>query len=169
RNGGDSEDSINYEANAGTYFTRVEFYNGGDDGRINYDLDLSATNNIVYDNEENGGSGNDTLIGSQSRNDVNIDRLTGGAGDDVFILGDYHGNLYKNAGNEDYAHITDFEDGDIIRLDSGTYSLEASPIVGISGTGVYEDGDLLAVIEDVDSSNLSFNPQTFITNIEYSY
>ncbi|MGK7950252.1 MAG: PPC domain-containing protein, partial [Xenococcaceae cyanobacterium] len=42
RNGGDSEDSINYEANAGTYFTRVEFYNGGDDGRINYDLDLSA-------------------------------------------------------------------------------------------------------------------------------
>lgn len=57
-NFGDSNDLINYEAVAGTYFTRIEFYNGGNDATIDYDLDLSAvtsttsvdlTNNVYID------------------------------------------------------------------------------------------------------------------------
>lgn len=36
------EDSIGYNATAGTYFARVELYDGGNDSRIDYNLDLSA-------------------------------------------------------------------------------------------------------------------------------
>ncbi len=39
---GGEDDAINYRAEAGTYFARVHYYSGGDDGRIDYDLDLSA-------------------------------------------------------------------------------------------------------------------------------
>jgi serralysin len=53
-----SEDLINYQASDGTYFARVNYYNGGSDSSINYDLDLSAvaattsvglTNNVYLD------------------------------------------------------------------------------------------------------------------------
>ncbi len=41
--GGNSDDSINYRAEAGTYFARVDYYDYGSNGGLNYDLDLSAT------------------------------------------------------------------------------------------------------------------------------
>ena len=39
----DADDSINYQASGGTYFARVNYYSGGSDNHINYELDLSAT------------------------------------------------------------------------------------------------------------------------------
>jgi hypothetical protein len=40
---GNSDDSINYLASAGTYFARVERYAPGSSGQLDYRLDLSAT------------------------------------------------------------------------------------------------------------------------------
>lgn len=42
-NSGDSDDSINYLASAGTYFAQVVNFALGDDGRLDYTLDASAT------------------------------------------------------------------------------------------------------------------------------
>ena len=41
--GGNADEAINVRAGTGTYFARVNFYSGGSDGRLDYDLDLSAT------------------------------------------------------------------------------------------------------------------------------
>ncbi len=72
-----------------------------------------------------GGAGDDTLIGIDP-NDANlglleIDTLTGGTGNDLFVLGDASGVFY-NGGDRtiqntgDYAFITDFGTGDKIQL-----------------------------------------------------
>ncbi len=69
-----------------------------------------------------GGSGNDTLFGEVGDDTLNgtdadaagaleIDTLTGGAGADVFILGDTQTAYYSTGGNLDYAVITDFTNG----------------------------------------------------------
>ncbi|NEP89092.1 MAG: peptidase [Okeania sp. SIO2C2] len=42
-NGGNSDDSINYQVTAGNYLAQVYHYDLGSDGWLNYDLDLSAT------------------------------------------------------------------------------------------------------------------------------
>ncbi len=114
----------------------------------------------------NGGAGSDTLIGAASRFDVEIDVLTGGTGADLFVVGNYHGNAYKNSGNDDYAHITDLQAGDKIQVDSGNYVFHNSPIAGISGTGIYQDSDLIAIVEGIDADDLTFDYQGSITHIE---
>ena len=43
-----SDDSINYLAESGTYFARVERYAPGSQGRLDYELDLSATPDTPY-------------------------------------------------------------------------------------------------------------------------
>ena len=81
-----------------------------------------------------GGDGNDTLTGVAKEGSAavnlgkgQIDTLTGGAGKDVFVLGDsrgvfYNDNLNANSGNSDYALITDFSlIDDKLQLLSGRY------------------------------------------------
>lgn len=49
-NAGDADDSIRYEdAPAGDYFTRVYYYDGGDDQTIHYDLDMVSEEPTVED------------------------------------------------------------------------------------------------------------------------
>lgn len=48
RFGGNADDSINYLAEAGDYFARVERYASGSIGRLDYELDLSATPTSPY-------------------------------------------------------------------------------------------------------------------------
>ncbi len=45
---GNSDDSINYLASAGTYFAQVVTYSLGNDGRLDYELDISATPESPY-------------------------------------------------------------------------------------------------------------------------
>jgi hypothetical protein len=45
---GNSDDSINYLASAGTYFAQVVTYSLGNDGRLDYELDISATSDYPY-------------------------------------------------------------------------------------------------------------------------
>jgi len=97
-----------------------------------------------------GTSGNDIISGvPQSGTHLGrgtIDVLTGGAGDDIFVLGDARGIFYndgnaRKAGTGDYARIMDFQAGDKIQLsdDVGTYFLRSVKIGGFNGTGIYAD------------------------------
>ena len=99
-----------------------------------------------------GTSGNDTISGvPQSGTHLGrgtIDALTGGAGNDIFVLGDARGAFYndgnaRNAGTGDYARIMDFQIGDKIQLsdDFGSYFLRSMNIGGFSGIGIYADTD----------------------------
>lgn len=99
-----------------------------------------------------GTAGNDTISGvPQSGTHLGrgtIDVLTGGAGDDVFVLGDARGAFYndgnaRKAGTGDYARIMDFQAGDKIQLsdDYASYFLRSVKIGGFTGTGIYADTD----------------------------
>ena len=128
------------------------------------DEDRDILRGGVGDDDIFGGQGDDTIYGGQRGTHVEIDYLTGNEGQDLFVLGSYHGNYYAQAGNSDYALITDFEVGqDRVLLDEGTYSLDASPISGISGTAIYSGSELLGILDGVDSTELAFGDNGFTT------
>ncbi len=107
-----------------------------------------------------GGLGNDTLSGGAGDDELNgfgtsasgvpqIDILTGGSGEDTFVLGGYWGISYIGNGNS-YAIITDFnwvdDKVELIPpavLGGGYYSLEPKAITGI-GT-IAEDTELYLI------------------------
>lgn len=99
--------------------------------------------------------------------EIGVPKTWGGAGSDRFLLGDFHGNLYSVAGNNDYALITDFQKGqDSVQLDLENYSLGASPINGISGTAIYQGQELIGILEGVSQFNLVFEDGTFTTTLK---
>jgi len=86
-----------------------------------------------------GSTGNDRISGvlasgttAKAMGSNQIDVLTGGSGDDVFVLGDKRGVFYDNringnAGLGDYARIQDFKVGtDKLQLFSASYLTSAS-------------------------------------------
>lgn len=77
-----------------------------------------------------------------------IDRLTGGSGNDIFVLGDARGVFYDDgnawsSGMADFAVITDFRRGDRIQLsdDVGAYFLSSTRIGSDRGLGIYADSN----------------------------
>jgi hypothetical protein len=108
----------------------------------------------------NGGTGNDTLIGASPNNPrfpgINeVDTLTGGAGSDLFVLGDtfraYYDEGTGGLGLADYALIIDFSVADdtiqLIRNPNNTgatYAIGASPSGLPSGAGIFIDNDGVA-------------------------
>jgi subtilisin family serine protease len=115
-----------------------------------------------------GTTGNDIIYGVPATGSQigrgTIDRLTGGGGDDIFVLGDVRGRFYddgrgSNAGLSDYALITDFSAGDKIQIVAGTYFLTPYNGGGITGTGLYHDSngsrsldgrdELIAIIQGI--------------------
>jgi Ca2+-binding RTX toxin-like protein len=90
-----------------------------------------------------GSSANETLIGvpmvSTLRGRGSLDRLIGGGGDDLFVLGDAGGRFYDDGtsglGSTDLAVITDFNAGDRIRLHgtSSDYRLISGRHGGVAG------------------------------------
>ncbi len=75
-------------------------------------------------NKLDGGGGDDILtgtIGSSARSNE-VDTLTGGTGNDTFVLGSGDTLFYSSNKNADYAKITDFGNGaDRILLAEGNY------------------------------------------------
>lgn len=131
-----------------------------------------------------GGSGNDRLSGvlapevagastASGMGRGQIDTLTGGAGQDVFVLGDDRGIFYndgdpRNTGSGDYALIKDFRQGeDKLQLATGNYVFSVSGgnlslYWDQNGNGRLETGgrdkdELIAVLEGVTSLNLAPN------------
>jgi hypothetical protein len=104
--------------------------------------------------------------------------MTGGLGNDLFILGDSRGRFYddqilNNSGRGDYGVITDFQvDGDRAQLSSGYYFLATTAINGRNGAGIYFDSDanrsfgatdeLVGLLEGVTASSLSARNFTWV-------
>jgi subtilisin family serine protease len=122
----------------------------------------SAAYNITIDLGPNyifGTVGNDSRAGSAGRDIISglpasgtylgqgsIDKLSGGGGNDIFLLGDSRGAFYdnglsKNAGTSDYVQVRDFQAGDLIQLSSqaGSYFGAKVSLGGVSGLGIYVD------------------------------
>ena len=106
-----------------------------------------------------GGAGDDFLIGGDGADMLNgngetftvgeVDTLTGGAGVDVFVLGDpdriYYNNENANtSGIEDYAIITDFDvnqDFIVLKGDFDDYIFYAASNEDITAMLIYLDND----------------------------
>lgn len=122
-----------------------------------------------------GGKGNDTLTGGgvsfmEDRlyvtvDDTGIDTLTGGKGDDLFVIGGKSSATsgevvvhYDEAGNDDYALITDFNSTqDEIKLGGSIddYRLGSSPRDLPEGTALYQENELIAIIQGSDDLSLN--------------
>lgn len=136
---------------------------GGDDADYIY----GGADNDTLD----GGNGNDTL-GGYGGKPGETDSLTGGAGADKFILGDYYGQSYYTGAG--YAVINDFKwfEGDKIQVHGkiNDYTLEKRfNFLGSStkDTAIYKGSDLIAIVKDTTSVIASLDfieaPEPIIT------
>lgn len=116
----------------------------------------SASTSAPSLNEIYGTTASDTLLGTSAadlisgvpRDGANagagtVDKLTGNAGNDLFVLGAAGKSFYSSAGNGDYATIADFVTGDRIQLagGAGNYVLAATEVGGVNGTGIFLDSN----------------------------
>ncbi|WP_424099579.1 calcium-binding protein [Moorena producens] len=163
-------------------------FSGGEDDDIllggigNDTLDGGEGNDIIAgisgDDSISGGLGDDTLTGgsifvSKEGNSTTIfvsdtsgiDTLSGGEGADRLLLGgksQFVGETtviqYDEAGNDDYALITDFDTTeDVIQLggSQSDYRLDSSPIGLPSGTGIFLGNELTAIVQGSSELDLS--------------
>ena len=128
-------------------------------------------------NDDNlfGGIGKDTLIGGHGNNslvggygdDIFIggngrDLIEGGNGRDSYIIGDENKVYYTDKPWYDRAIIQDFQPGyDTIQLhgQASDYNVRTISSEGISGTGIFHDNSLIALVSDVESSNFNLNAE----------
>jgi hypothetical protein len=103
-----------------------------------------------------GGTGNDSLFGDFGDDILNgtdaagmgfleVDTLTGGAGADVFILGDEYTAYYSTGGDQDHAVITDFAVGlDALQLHGSMGDYQQSTSQGTTYLYYGANQDLIA-------------------------
>jgi Ca2+-binding RTX toxin-like protein len=106
-------------------------------------------NNLV------GGDGDDTFIGGKGQ-----DLMEGGSGRDRYIIGDENQLFYTDYAWYDHAIIKDFKpEQDTIQLKSqpSDYTLTDANSQGVSGTGIFYDNGLVALVEDTSPDNFSLN------------
>ena len=135
-----------------------DYLDGGDDNDYFYG---GAGSDYLF-----GGAGNDTLLGF-NYGDGGIgqfDTLVGGSGADQFYLGSEHyGYNYLGDG---YAVIADFNryEGDKLIMKGSTSYSGGSGNYGVGtaalDTGIYLNGNLIAVLQDVSGSGYIMSRDT---------
>jgi hypothetical protein len=119
----------------------------------------------------NGTTRDDVLVGTSGADKISgvpstggrigkgtVDALTGGAGNDVFVLGDSRGRFYddgstRSSGSSDYVRITDFSSGDKLQLKGSASEYLQGRIEnlhGYSGTGIYHDSNNNGILDHRD-------------------
>lgn len=114
-------------------------------------------------NKIDGGGGDDILTGTVGSfvGSTEVDTLTGGAGNDTFILGSGDTLFYSSNQNADFAKITDFGNGaDQIFLANGNYATNdgATRLFAVKADGTL---DLIAKIDyslGIESSSQRQSP-----------
>ena len=122
-----------------------------------------------------GNEGNDTLIGGNSQNyliggdgnDIFIggngqDLIEGGNGRDLYIIGDENQIYYNDRPWYDHAIIKDFQPAlDTIQLhgQASDYTIRADVREGVSGTGIFANNGLVALVGEISPSNFSLNAE----------
>ncbi len=153
-------------------------------GKGNDIIDGGAGNDYLTGWDDNdvitGGSGNDTIKGGEDKDTLTgvdptaaqpgnneIDNLRGGAGADLYILGD--GQVYyDNNGTTDYALIGTFNgaEGDRIQLYGNTFDYDLQENVSElpTGTAIYRksDSELIAVVDEVTDMDLNGSDFSFV-------
>ena len=137
----------------------------GNLGQMSSALAVTLGINIIE-----GTNRNDVLIGTSGMDQLSaagtstrlgrgtIDTLTGGAGNDLFVLGDVRGRYYddgsaRSSGTSDFARITDFSSGDKLQLKGSAKDyLQGwiNNLQGFSGTGIYHDSNGNGVLDSRD-------------------
>jgi hypothetical protein len=145
-----------------------------------------ADNDQKYGGQANdtviGGTGNDQVFGDRG-NDIlwgvdvdainpginEIDTLTGGSEQDIFVLGDQSRLYYIGSGNNDFALITDFnvlEDQINVGNNQVIYTETTLNELGLGVAISSQNGDLIAFVQNanvsqfVTGSNVVEPPQT---------
>ena len=122
-----------------------------------------------------GGIGKDTLIGGGSENylvggngdDVFVggngqDLIRGGGGSDLYIIGDENQIYYNERPWYDHAIIEDFQPAqDTIQLfgEASDYSTRSHTNQGVSGTGIFYNNGLVALVGDMSPNQFDLNAQ----------
>ena len=122
-----------------------------------------------------GNGGNDKLQGANAatfgRNEK--DTLTGGSGNDQFVLGAatgafYNDGLASNAGNADYALITDFTTGGdslVLKGSAAVYYIGTHTVSGVAGVGLFlETGAIDELIAIIQNSGTTSNTSNTVAN-----
>lgn len=115
-----------------------------------------------------GGHGDDVLIGVDRANTVNpgtqqVDRLTGGFGNDFFVLGSFTQSYYTDSVSTDYAVITDFtasEDIIVLHGSASDYTLGTPAASLPTGAGIFRGTELVAIVQG-NTTGLSLTSSTF--------
>jgi Ca2+-binding RTX toxin-like protein len=102
-----------------------------------------------------GEFGDDTLNGAGTTLGVGeIDRLAGGAGSDLFVLGNQIDAFYLGNGDLDFAYIVDFNPNvDTLQLNGAAIdytTMQTSVLfnnINITGQGIFQGGDLVAILQ----------------------
>ena len=145
-NGGEGNDTLN-----GGEGDDYMMGNAGDDEMIG-----GIGSDFIF-----GGIGSDRLVGSEVGNNTaaQIDILVGGEGSDTFVVRD----MYKTFGENDFAIIQDFNiEEDTIETGGATYSLVDVGGNLPGGVGLYDGGELLAVIQRYSATQLDVNASYFV-------
>jgi hypothetical protein len=129
-NSSNGDDSINYRATSGTYFARVNLYNGGSDGRLTYDLDLSATatgqaSNLLPIERQFGNLYGDVTFFNRVDNTDTTDTF-------AFSLGLYEGVNLRLSGLSSDADIRLIKDSNNNRIVDAGEVLRTSTLGGTS-------------------------------------
>lgn len=162
--GGDGDDSLV----GGFGNDLLEGRNGDDNitgGEGDDTLKGFADNDVLIgragDDTLDGGSGDDRLIGGilGTSGSAQIDVLIGSSGSDEYVVE----LMYRGFGDDDYAFIQGFNrNDDVIELGSGgTYSILNTTGPLPSGAGIYNDGELVAVVANYSENQLNLNASYF--------
>ena len=129
--------------------------NGNDNlfGGVGKDILIggNSENNLV------GGNGDDIFIGGNGR-----DLIRGGNGNDLYVVGDKNRTHYNERPWYDHAIIEDFQPArDTIQLhgDATDYSTRSHTSQGVSGTGIFYNNGLVALVGNMSPSKFDLNAQ----------